>query len=413
MEFKLQQNEGRKVFLFCDDWHFQLGDFEDAISLQYDDSSWQQVTLPHDWSILSGFSNENPTLARGGYVPAGIGWYRKNFKIDKKFQNKKIEIEFEGIYRNATIWVNGEKVGFRPNGYIAQRYDIGKYLNFGGKYNLIAVRVDNSDQPASRYYTGSGIYRDVTLTIRDKVYFENQNPFVTTKCLKDNLALIGIKTDIKCENKLRDCFVEFKLYDNTGFLVSNRKTDAIYLKENDISSFETELEVKEPTLWSTDNPYLYLLRADIVSNNKICDTAIVRVGIRTFEFSPDNGFLLNNVKTEIKGVCLHHDNGCLGAAANVSADKRRLMLMKNMGANAIRLSHNPYSDAPVRAWCGLFPGAVRDRCFSGGMVQLVFASGSGAELRCSVPERGPTAKGSEGCMNMKNMNHKYVRIPNL
>lgn len=326
----------RKCELFCENWLFYLGDLHNGEAIEFDDSTWETLDLPHDWSICGEFSFNNPTTARGGYVTSGIGWYRKHFKVPSHWQGRRVEIEFEGIYRHATVWLNGKKIGYRPNGWVAQIYDITDYLYYDGRENLIAVRADNSDQPASRYYTGAGIYRDVSIITRGKTYIENGEPYIVTTH-KDDVAEIEIETQIGGE-KTTDCRLEFTLFDKDGAVVASG-SDSID------ATFKSKytLRLSDYELWSIENPYLYTLKTTLFCGNTACDESKTRIGIRTIEFFADRGFFLNGKRVQVQGVCLHHDNGALGAATYKDADRRRISIMKEMGANAIRLSHNPFA----------------------------------------------------------------------
>lgn len=329
-------NDIRRTELFCKNWLFCLGDFENAQSADFDDSDWQPITLPHDYSICGEFSWRNPTTARGGYLTSGIGWYRKHFKTEPHWHGKKVEIEFEGIYRHAIIWLNGIKIGYRPNGWVAQRYDITDCLHYDGRENVIAVRADNSDQPASRYYTGAGIYRDVSVITRGKTYIENGEPYIVATP-RGGFADIAIQTEIGGE-KNTECRLEFTLFNADGEAVATGSDVADQAFKSNFS-----LSLSSPILWSIENPYLYTLKTTLFSGDTACDEVYTRIGIRSIEFYADKGFFLNGKRVQVQGVCLHHDNGCLGAAAFKDADRRRISIMKEMGANAIRLSHNPFA----------------------------------------------------------------------
>ncbi len=369
----------RKSELFNDDWRFGLGDFEDAYKINFDDSDWQTLYLPHDWSICGSFSCDNPTTARGGYLPSGIGWYRRYFKADKSWQGKRVEIEFEGIYRHATIWVNGKKTGYRPNGWVAQRYDISDYLYYDDRENVIAVRVDNSDQPASRYYTGAGIYRNVSLIIRGKTYIENGEPYVVSE-ISEGVANIRINAQVGGDTD--NCRIEYTLFDADKNIVAS----AMDTVENSVC--ETVLKLKKYNLWSIEEPYLYTLRTTLYSNDVATDAADTRIGIRTIEFFADKGFYLNGKRVQVQGVCLHHDNGALGAANFKDADRRRISIMKSMGANAIRLSHNPFAKSFL------------DLCDEMGMLVMAEAFDEWRMPKCI-----PALKHTD--MNLKMIVHNY------
>ena len=336
---------GRITENFCDNWKFSRGDFETAESVSFDDSLWENVTLPHDWSIYGPFSQDNPTTARGGFLPAGIGWYRKEFTLPEHYRDKHIVIEFGGVFRRTAVWVNGVKAGFWANGYVTKRFDISGMLKEGTQ-NVIAVRVDNSDQPASRYYTGSGIYRDVRLCVTEKLHLCDYEPFVTAKLLQNNSAQIDIKARVANDSESDKSFeLGLLLADRDGAAAAEPKRVKCFVKAGDTAMCEVSFIISDVNPWDIENPYLYTLKVSLLSEETVCDNTEVRVGIRSISFDNKQGFCLNGKKVFLKGVCIHHDNGCLGAVANASAERRKLLAMKQMGCNAIRLSHNPVSES--------------------------------------------------------------------
>lgn len=336
--------QGRTEFDLCTGWRFIKGDQKFAQYDSFDDSAWQIVNVPHDWSIEGPFSLDNPSGARAAYLPCGIGWYRKTFSTPQDAENRLVELEFDGIFRCATVYINGIKIGFRPYGYVPQCYDISKFLYHDGKENLIAVRVDNSDQPGHRYYSGSGIYRKVRLVVRDKLHIEHFAPFITTESISENGAVIGIETTVKnAGNKYAEFKLGYELFDSNGSLVAKLQSDINGVESNHKSVIKDNISICEPQLWSPDYPYLYTLKTTLYGEDHICDCSSERVGIRTIEYNLKDGFLLNGKKTYMYGVCLHHDNGALGGITNDIAERRKLEIMKEMGCNAIRLSHNPFS----------------------------------------------------------------------
>lgn len=325
---------------FTENWKFYLGDDSLASRSDYDDSKWRTLNLPHDWSIESDFSLSNPATPGGGALPGGIGWYRKEFIIDKNDVDKKIYIDFDGIYWNSKVWINGKLLGERPNGYISFRYDLTPYLNFEAK-NVIAVKVDNSMQPNSRWYSGSGIYRNVWLVKTNAVHVAHWGTYVTTPVVNNNNAEIRIITNID-NNKAADQNVELFsiLVDAGGKEIATTNT-TINVPSNNTTETEQTIKINNPILWSIDNPYLYKIRTQIKQHGKIVDEYETSLGIRYFSFDTDKGFFLNGEHIKIKGVCNHHDLGCLGAAVNLRAIERQLEILKAMGCNGIRTSHNP------------------------------------------------------------------------
>lgn len=331
----------RKIENFCYNWKFHLGDVDNAESYEFEDSDWRALNLPHDWSIEGNFSKENPATPGGGALPGGIGWYRKTFTIPETEKNKLIFIDFDGIYENSEVWINGLYLGKRPYGYSSFRYELTPYLNYGEKENIVAVKVDNSNQPNSRWYSGSGIYRNVYLVHTNKIFVGHWGTFITTPEINEKSAEINIKTDIrkKLEEK-KQVTLKTSIYDATGKKVANVTSSEITL-EDSISLIEQKIEVKSPNLWSIDKPYLYKAVSQIEHEGKIMDDYETIFGIRYFNFNPEKGFFLNGKPIKIKGVCNHHDLGCLGAAVNKRAIERQLEILKEMGCNGIRTSHNP------------------------------------------------------------------------
>jgi beta-galactosidase len=322
----------RKVGSFDNAWKFMLGDDSIAKSPAYNDAKWRQLDLPHDWSIEGKFSKDNPTTQAEGGLPAGIGWYRKTFTISTELKGEQVFIDFDGVYHNSEVWINGHYLGKRPNGYVSFSYELTHYLKFGRK-NVIAVRVDNSDQPNSRWYSGSGIYRNVWLTSVNKTHFKKWGTFVTTPVIAAGEATVHVQTVVSAiYNHL---LLKLTLFNAEG------KPVATNVSAVTDSVLNRDIVVKKPVLWSTEHPNLYKLTLQIVSGKHILDNYSVNVGIRSYNFDTQKGFSLNGGRMKIKGVCMHHDLGALGAAVNTRAIQRQLEILKDMGCNAIRTSHNP------------------------------------------------------------------------
>ena len=317
--------------LFNDQWRFHLGDTPEAVEAGFDDSRWQSVSLPHDWSVLGTLS---PANASGtGYLPAGIGWYRKRFD-GKELSGEEVYLYFEGVYNRSSVWLNGHLLGERPNGYISFLYDLTPWLNREGP-NVVAVRVDHSRIADSRFYTGSGIYRDVYLVQAGKTHFAQWGVGWRAKSLSDRQAVLAVDTEIQGLGA-RKAQLRLTLRDAAGVVVAKATAKA--------SATQTvDLKVPAPHRWDLDDPYLYSLRVEIVSGKELLDQAETTVGLRSLEFDADRGFALNGRWMKVKGVCLHHDAGVLGAAVPEEVWERRLLALKAIGANAIRTSHNPQS----------------------------------------------------------------------
>jgi len=328
---------------FNKDWKFFPGDDPAAKSIAYNDTKWRKLNLPHDWSIEGKFDEKNPAKPEGGGLPTGIGWYRKEFTAPANFKNRIINIEFDGVYKNSEVWVNGHYLGIRPYGYSSFSYDIGNFLKAGK--NIIAVKVDNSAQPDSRWYSGSGIYRNVWLTSTAKVSAVNwgTNVNYTIFNIKDGKAQAMLIVENIIQNKTgtnQNIKVINRILDATGkVLVKNESS--VTRVDTTGNKFHADMQMDGATLWSVKNPKQYRLVTEVLQNNLVIDRKETLFGLRDIRFDAATGFYLNNVQTKILGVCLHHDLGALGAAVNVRAMERQLEIMKAMGVNAIRTAHNP------------------------------------------------------------------------
>ncbi|MFC2137557.1 glycoside hydrolase family 2 TIM barrel-domain containing protein [Bacteroidota bacterium] len=325
---------------FNANWKFQLDDDSLASQPDYNDADWRLLNLPHDWSIEGEFSEEHTTKPAGGALPAGIGWYRKSFILDDSDINKRIYIDFGGIYRNSEVWINGNYLGKRANGYISFQYELTDYLKYNGEKNIIAVKADNSLQPNSRWYTGSGIYRNVWLVKTSQVHIENWATFITTPKVSQEKAIINIST------KLTGDLAHYEKYEVKTSLLNDKgkelvKTTSEHNSGNVLAGINQQIFLNNPKLWQPESPYLYQVIIQVMADNKKIDEQDITIGIRYFAFDSDSGFYLNGEPYKIRGVNLHHDLGALGAAVNKRAIERQLEIMKGMGVNAIRTAHNP------------------------------------------------------------------------
>ncbi|MFA9560468.1 glycoside hydrolase family 2 TIM barrel-domain containing protein [Evansella sp. AB-rgal1] len=328
----------RTIFDF--DWKFSRGDHPDAKSREFNDTNWEHVDLPHDWSIEGPFDKENPTGGSGGYLPAGFGWYRKRFHVEDVSKDGKVFIEFDGVYCNSEVWINGAYLGLHNNGYTSFSYDITDHL-FSEKENVLAVRVDNSEQPGSRWYTGSGIYRHTWLVCTDKLLIPYQGTYITTPQVSNSQATVQIQTKLRNEyGKPVAATLKSYLLDGKNNVIASTK-NSIELEEETVQL--QNIEVTKPRLWSIEDPYLYTMKTEVLLENKVVDCIETPIGIRSIEFHHNKGFFLNDKHVKINGVCLHHDGGCVGAAVPEGVWERRLHILKEMGCNAIRMSHNPPS----------------------------------------------------------------------
>lgn len=297
---------------FDNGWRFVLADSAQMSKTDYHDTHWRTLNLPHDWAVEGDFLCSNPSGAGGGALPGGIGWYRKTFNLQKK-QGERYFIEFDGVYMNARVYINGKEVGYRPYGYSSFEYDITPYLIAGR--NVVAVRVDNSDQPNSRWYSGCGIYRHVWFTKTADVHVKHWGVHVVA----NPDGRISVTADVESQGK--------------AYKVRNQVFDA--------QGREVGLKVRRPHLWSVDDPYIYKVRTQVLVGGKVVDEVWTNTGFRSFRFDAKTGFWLNGKNMKLNGVCEHHDFGCLGAVVNEDAMHRKLVRLKEMGVNAIRSSHNP------------------------------------------------------------------------
>lgn len=327
---------------FNDNWRFALVDDGNAAKPEFDDSHWRQLTLPHDWSIEGEPSQALASCT--GYLPGGIGWYRKTFRTEDG--PARHYIYFEGVYNRSDVYLNGHHLGHRPNGYVSFMYDLTPYLNKEGD-NVLAVRVDHSRYADSRWYTGSGIYRDVYLISAPDVHLSQWG--VAYRATKITGRSASIEVDVAVDNhttQAQKVQARITMLDAEGKKVASAtKSTSIAASTTNCQLPIVNCQLKYPHRWSIDDPYLYTLCVELVADGVVIDQTTVRAGLRTLDFSADKGFALNGMNMKVKGVCLHHDAGVLGAAVPPEVWRRRIESLKAMGANAIRMSHNP--QAPV------------------------------------------------------------------
>lgn len=351
---------------FTAGWTFHLGDDSAASRPDYDDTAWRILNLPHDWAIEGEFSRDNPSGTGGGALPGGIGWYRKTFTVDKADEGKRLYIDFDGVYMNSEVFINGHSLGVRPYGYVSFSYDLTPYIKWGGK-NVVAVRVDNGEQPNSRWYSGCGIYRNVWLTKLNPVHIAQWGTFITAEDVSKNSARLNIRTKIQYDAAaqlqdsvkqadgtyvvfdseivpLADVVLQSRLMDAEGNVVGEVASE-LQVIPTCLNEVEQEIVVKNPNLWSVNTPYIYKVNSILIDKitGKVLDNYCTNTGIRTFRFDAQKGFILNGERLKINGVCMHHDLGCLGAAVNIRAIERQLEILQEMGCNGIRCSHNPPS----------------------------------------------------------------------
>ena len=326
----------REIRKFDSGWKFTRGDVYRASEPGFADVGWQDVNLPHDWSIDLEF---DPKMAScTAYLPGGIGWYRKSFDVPESMKGKVVTILFDGVYNNSEVWINGHYLGIRPYGYISFGYNLTPFLEYGKK-NVISVRVDHSESADTRWYSGSGIYRHVWLTITSPLHVARWGTFVSTPQVSKERAVISIKTSVANGGGVKGPVkVVSEIWSRDGMKVASTENEVTL--HDSLTAVAQEISLAGPELWDTGNPYLYTVKTT-VTDGRQKDQTETPFGIRTLRFDPDSGFFLNGRNTKLKGVCLHHDGGCVGAAVPEKIWKIRLEKLKAAGCNAIRTSHNP------------------------------------------------------------------------
>ena len=336
----LSDNQNSRQHLLMDhNWKFIQYDMKNAEKQDFDDKDWRTLDVPHDWSIEGEFKEDAVTKGAGGYLPTGIGWYRKHFGISSKGKDQQYWIEFDGVYMNSDVWINGQHLGKHPYGYTSFYYDLTPFIKKGE--NSIAVRVDNSIQTNSRWYSGSGIYRHVWLNITGPVHIAQWGTYITTPKADSAFATVLVHTSIENKSAIpKKLVLKSVIKDESGREIVNVETP-LKLVLSGSTDVEQSLRIDSPALWFVDSPSLYTLHSYVVEGSKVIDNFISTFGVRKIEFDRDKGFFLNKKHIKINGVCLHHDAGCLGAAVPEQAWIRRLQILKDMGCNAIRTSHNP------------------------------------------------------------------------
>ena len=343
-------NEDERKIKITDDWKFQLetsGSIPGVQLPSFNDSQWRQLDLPHDWSIELDFNYQSPATHEAGYLDGGVGWYRKTFTLPSDMDGKSISIDFDGVYMDSTTYLNGRLIGNYPYGYNAFSYDITDDLYTDGRDNVLVVKVNNR-QPSSRWYSGSGIYRNVYLTVTDPVHVAKYGTFVTTPDLEtayaEGRADVNIKTEVVNDsNQAAQVQVRSTIVDAEQVSVSTVTSSVTTIAAGATYEFEDNTSINQPTLWDVDNPYRYTLISEVISNGNVVDTYETKFGARYFEFNNNDGFSLNGRYMKLHGVSMHHDQGALGAASYYRAVERQMQIMKDMGVNAIRVTHNPAS----------------------------------------------------------------------
>jgi beta-galactosidase len=353
-----------RVQAFDYNWKFALGDDAGARNNDFNDANWRSLDLPHDWSIEGKVDSLNPTGNDGGYFPAGTGWYRKKFMAPAAWKGKRISIYFEGVYMNAEVFINGQSLGIHPYGYSSFLYELTAHLNFG-KENMIAVRVDNSQQKNCRWYSGSGIYRHVKLLVTNPIHIDHWGVKISTPVISKDKATVQVQTQIKNETGQPQSITLYtQLTDKKNFASAAKNEFTIELPANAVKEVTQQITVNNPALWSPASPVMYYAQIKLIKAGVAIDNTSQAFGIRSTTFDVENGFRLNGKKVILNGGCVHHDNGCLGAAAYDRAETRRVELLKSAGFNAVRTSHNPPSEAFLDA-CDRLGLLVIDESFDG------------------------------------------------
>ncbi|WP_231954522.1 glycoside hydrolase family 2 TIM barrel-domain containing protein [Pirellulimonas nuda] len=319
-------------------WRFRLGDFPAAKAPGFDDGQWRTLDVPHDWAFEAGYAEDNPQGASGGYGAGGIGWYRRDFDLPVAWRGRRVRLEFDAVYMNSEVWINGQPLGKRPYGYISFGYDLTPYLRPGR--NVVAVRVDNSLEPSARWYHGCGIYAPVRLVVTDEVRVAPSGVHITTPSISGKLAKVHVATEISnASDAASRCELVTTLLDPNGEVVATQR-DRVALAQG-TTTIEQALNVPKPQRWDVDSPALYTARSEVVLEGDDGDSVETRFGIREIDWKPDTGFWLNGRNVKLKGVCEHLEGGPVGAAWPDELIRWKLELLKSMGCNAIRTSHNP------------------------------------------------------------------------
>lgn len=334
---------------FNNNWRFLReteGPILNAGAPQFDDSSWRELNLPHDWSIELDFNPDSPATHEGGFLDGGIGWYRKTFTLPSSLKGERIFIQFDGVYMNSTTYVNGNIMGTYPFGYNGFEYDITDHIKFDEE-NVIAVKVDNT-QPSSRWYSGSGIYRNVTLKHKHPIHVARHGTYVTTPNLAQTVAKgeAHVHIETKIENQSSEnsrIQIKSTILNEQNSVITGVQSETKTVTPGVDVLFKDQVLINDPVLWDLDQPYRYKLVTEVIADGHVVDTYETPFGLRFFIFDANEGFSLNGKYMKLHGVCMHHDLGALGAATNARAVERQMQIMKEMGVNAIRVSHNPAS----------------------------------------------------------------------
>jgi beta-galactosidase len=327
-------------------WRFHLGDAAGAETVGFDDGEWRELNLPHDWSIEGDYDRDAAVGRGGSYRPSGVGWYRKHFTLPGEDAERRMFVDFGGIMAHSDVWINGQHLGHRPNGYTSLRYDVTPHVRFGDDAtNVIAVRADNTRQPASRWYTGAGIYRPVRLIVADAIHFKRDSLFVATPLVTPESAAVKITIEVVNEGmESASVGIGAEIRDDSDQHVASKIAPSREIAVGETAKFEMLLQIANPKRWSTSSPQMYSASVTLQrGDGQIVGWRNFNFGIREFRWDADTGFWLNGENMKLKGVCLHHDGGAVGAAVPSAVWRRRLERLKSLGVNAIRTAHHPFT----------------------------------------------------------------------
>jgi beta-galactosidase len=332
----------RLTLSFDAGWRFSIAAQPGADQPVFDDTAWRKLDVPHDWSIEGPFASSNPTRGAGAFLPSGVAWYRKHFSLPQNLAGRRVFIQFDGVMANSDVWINGAALGHRPYGYVGFAYELTGHLNFGAGDNVLAVRADTSAEPASRYYTGAGIYRHVRLVVTDPVHIPEWGTFVTTPRVSASQATVHVQCAVTNQSPVpREISLQISLLDPAGKEAAVAVMANQTLAPGSSVSFDQDLLVNNPRLWDLNQPVLYRARVTVRSGGDDLDQETASFGIREAKFEADTGFWLNGKNLKIKGVCIHQDASAFGVAVPMAVWRQRLQTLKDLGANAVRVSHNP------------------------------------------------------------------------
>ena len=341
MDFPRTDAPIRTLLSLDADWRFLKRDETGAEQPAFADASWRALDVPHDWSIEGPVDEKNPTTGAGAFLPSGVSWYRKHFRLPANSAGRRVFIDFDGVMQNSDVWINGTHLGHRPFGYVSFRYELTAHLRADAE-NVIAVRADTSAQPASRWYSGAGIYRHVRLIVMDPVHFDTWATFVSTPAITGDSAVVRIQSKVINQSATpRTVSLQITLLGPAGETLATAEAPTTAATPGATVDLSHELTLKNPALWQLGQPALHRAVVRLRSAGETLDEETVTFGIRDAHFEAATGFWLNGKNLKIKGVCVHHDGGAFGAAVPLSIWEQRLTTLQSLGVNAIRTAHNP------------------------------------------------------------------------